>query len=189
MIELSCLLTKMLPAHPAVCLIDHRHQLPPLCSKTRNNRAMLRGRPQERRRALLGTSVVPGAPGRDGGGCLSQTDPFPLEDLRWSLCGDNLLLCWFLLWGWGQCVWRCYHSYHRNQDSIQKTESHYWQGKGEFWGQEHQQECYWRKCGDDFREKCKIRSNHKTQNSDSVMPAHCSHSKMTVFLRHNYRFS
>lgn len=91
MIALNCRLTKMLPAHPAICLIDRRHQLPLLCSKTRNNRAMLKaGWPQERRRALLSRSVVPGSPGGDGGGCLAQTNPFPLQDLRWPLYDDEL---------------------------------------------------------------------------------------------------
>lgn len=124
MIALNCRLTKMLPAHPAICLIDCRHQLPLLCSKTRNNRAMLKaGWPQERRRALLSRSVVPGAPG----GMVVAASPKQIHFLSRTWGGAymmmNLLLCWFLLWGRGQCVWRCYHSYQRNQDTVQKTES------------------------------------------------------------------
>lgn len=93
----------MLPAHTSICLIEHRHQLPLLCSKTRNNRVMLKAWwPQERRRALLSRSGVPGAP---VGGMVVAASPKQSHFLTRTWDGAGMMWTYFLFspwWGTGE---------------------------------------------------------------------------------------
>ena len=101
----------MLPAHPSICLIEHRPQLPLLCGKTRNNREMLKAwRPQGRRRALLSRALLRALLSRSVyqgllGRMVMVASPKQIHVLTWTRDGAGRMWADFLLspwWGAGE---------------------------------------------------------------------------------------